>query len=231
MAKERDTPLRRFLEAELKRLDKNWSWLATKCGVSTAAVAKWPNTGQISRENIPKVAAALGRSIEEVYAAMTGTSPLSNVRIAEPVPRYDEVQIKESEVRFRGGPGHDLEYDEIEESEPATYRLSWFHKERIKPKDVVRFRHSGDSNEPFLFSGDTILVNRAEREIRNGKVYAFWQQGEGRRCKKLFLKPNGTLIIKSFNQDYPDEELPAERMAEEIVIIGRVRDKSGRGGL
>jgi phage repressor protein C with HTH and peptisase S24 domain len=140
--------------------------------------------------------------------------------------------IDEVNVEFRGGPGHAIEYEVIENGESAAYRISWFNKERINPERVIRCKATGDSNEPFLYAGDIILVNKDETEIRNGKVYAFWQDDEGRRIKKLFVdKKKGTLTIRSFNPDFPDEEMSIKEAAAKIIVIGRVRDRGGRGGL
>lgn len=178
------------------------------------------------------IALRLGMTLDEL---LNGTPAGSQVRTFHPddgIPD-DVVLIKESEVRFKGGNGHILDYEIIEESEPATYRLSWFQKEKIKPERTKRFKVVGDSNEPFLFSGDTILVHLDETQVTSTpKFYAFWQEGEGRRVKKLLKKIDGTLIIRSINdREYPEEVVSPEMVAEKIIIIGRVRDKSGRGGL
>ena len=42
---------------------------------------------------------------------------------------------------------------------------------------------------------------------------------------------DGTLILRSDNPRYPDESVPPELVDEHITIIGRVRDRSGSGGL
>lgn len=143
----------------------------------------------------------------------------------------EEVLIKESRVSFAAGPGAAPVYELMEESEPATYRLSWFQKERIKPEDCVRFRVTNDSQEPFLFAGDTILVNTAETDPRDERTYAL-RYGNELRVKKVRKLLSGGLVLISWNDRlYPPETLSPEEVQEHIQIIGRVRDKSGRGGL
>jgi phage repressor protein C with HTH and peptisase S24 domain len=145
----------------------------------------------------------------------------------------DEVRIKEYKVHFSAGAGRHASFELVEESEPATYRRSWFQRERIKPENARRFKVSGDSMEPFLYAGDSVLVNLAENDpaqIRDGKVYAI-RYGDDLRIKRLFRRLDGTLTLRSDNPAYKDEDVPPELAQEHIAIIGRVRDKSGAGGL
>lgn len=144
----------------------------------------------------------------------------------------DYLQIRESEVYFSAGNGREPHYDEIETSVPATYRREWFVSQGIKPEQARRFKVSGDSMEPFLFDGDTVLVNLAESSILNGKVYAI-RYGDELRIKRVYRTITGGLILHSDNPDYlpRDEEIAPSVVDEHISIIGRVRDKSGTGGL
>ena len=49
---------------------------------------------------------------------------------------------------------------------------------------------------------------------------------------KSIPRADGSLVLRSINRDeYPDDIIPADQVADQITIIGRVRDKSGRGGL
>ncbi len=158
----------------------------------------------------------------------------SEVRALHPEspPPEDSVQVKEYRVSFSAGRGRQAAYDIIEESEPATYRLSWFQKIGISPKNARRFKVTGDSMEPFLYAGDSVLIDLAENDpthIIDGKVYAI-RYGNDLRIKRLTRRIDGTLILRSDNPAYRDEEVPPE-LADEHIIIGRVREKSGAGGL
>lgn len=144
----------------------------------------------------------------------------------------DYIQIRESEVRFAAGNGRTAHYDELAESVPATYRREWFAKEGINPDNARRFKVHGDSMEPFLYDGDTVLVHLGETTVIHGKVYAL-RYGDELRIKRVYKKLDGGLILHSDNPDYlpRDEELSPAMVQEHISIIGRVRDKSGTGGL
>lgn len=140
------------------------------------------------------------------------------------------VYVPESRIEFSGGHGRTAEFGIIEDQEPASYRSSWFQKYGINPDHVRRFRVSGRSMEPMLYARDTILVNTDETNIVDGRLYAI-RYGDDLRVKFLSRRLDGTLILRSVNPDYKDEEVPAELANEHISVIGRVRDKSGTGGL
>lgn len=142
----------------------------------------------------------------------------------------DVVLVPESRIEFSAGNGKVLTYEVVDDAEPAIYRRSWLQKHGLNPDRLVRFPVSGDSQEPTLYHGDTVLVNLDETDIVDGKLYAIrYEHDLG--IKFLFRKLDGTLILRSKNPAYPDEEVPAELANEHISIIGRVRDKSGKGGL
>lgn len=143
------------------------------------------------------------------------------------------VAISEYRLDFACGNGSQAAYEIVEESDPAIFKLSWFRAERIKPEKCKRFRVKGDSMETTLFDGDSVLVNMEENEpakIIDGKVYAI-RYGSDLRIKRLFKKLDGSLRLVSDNQAYPIEDIAADVAQEHITIIGRVRDKSGKGGL
>lgn len=140
------------------------------------------------------------------------------------------IVVPESRIEFSGGGGRAAMYELVEDQEPATYRLSWFQKYGINPDRVRRFRVSGDSMVPMLFPRDTILVNTDETNIVDGKLYAI-RYGDELRVKYLSRRLDGTIVLRSVNPAYKDEEVSAELAQEHISVIGRVRDTSGTGGL
>lgn len=155
----------------------------------------------------------------------------ASVRAYDPddgVPE-DMVLVPESRIEFSGGNGR-IYYELVEDEEPATYRRSWFQKHGMNPERVKRFRVTGDSMEPMLYAHDTILVNLDETQVIDGRLYAL-RYGDQLRVKYLSKRLDGTLILRSVNSAYRDEEVSAELANEHITIIGRVRDRSGTGGL
>lgn len=141
------------------------------------------------------------------------------------------VFIKEYDIHLSAGNGT-IAYDEIEESTPKSYDIDWITSEGMRPEFLRRFKVKGDSMERTLFDGDTVLVNLQEKTPRNDQVFAIIVDGE-LRVKRLYTKIGGEIIIHSDNPDWipRQEELTPQQVEESVKIIGRVRDKSGSGGL
>lgn len=158
----------------------------------------------------------------------------------QPVAVFDEgdvlsddyIQIKEYEIKFSAGNGRTPVFDELTDSVVATFRREWFHRMGINPARAIRVKVHGNSMYPLLHDGDSVVVNLAETNIINDKVYAL-RYGDELRIKRLYRKLDGSLILHSDNPDFipRDEEVPPSVVESSISIVGRVRDKSGAGGL
>ena len=208
----------------------NQSEMARFIGVTPQAVQKWMTGATEPRgKNLEMAAQYLG-----VSPAMLrfGNEPGGRAVVAlhpeDSIPD-DVVLVPEYRIEFSGGDGR-LNYEIVEDHEPATYRLSWFRKHGINPARARRFRVTGDSMEPMLFAGDTILVNLDETRVVDGCLYAL-RYGDQLRVKYVSRRIEGTLVLRSVNSAYKDEEISPEVADEHITIIGRVRDRSGTGGL
>lgn len=217
---------------------------AKKIGVSDSQYSQWLNASINSGTGKPRgMRTASCRKIEEACGKPTGwmdvyhdplevpaKPPLVRASHPDDEPPDDVIWVPESQIEFSGGSGRVAIHDLVDDEEPATYRLSWFQKYGINPAKVRRFRVSGKSMEPMLYARDTILVNTEETNIIDGKLYAI-RYGDELRVKYLSRRLDGTLILRSVNPDYKDEEVPPQLASEHITIIGRVRDTSGTGGL
>jgi phage repressor protein C with HTH and peptisase S24 domain len=213
----------------------NAATLARDIGESPQNVNNWLKRRKIAGNKRHVVASYLGVTtdwlIDGKGPKTAGDPALIKAVHPEDPAGDEEVRIPESKVKFSAGHGHSISYEAEPDREPATFRLSYFQKERLNPAKCKRFRVVGRSMEPLLYPDDAILVNLEETQVREGFVYVF-RHGDELKVKKLIPRSDGSLVLRSINRDeYPDDIVPATQVAEQITIIGRVRDKSGRGGL
>lgn len=142
----------------------------------------------------------------------------------------DEEFVEVKALTLQPAAGGRYQADYIAVKGGRAYTREYFRKNRLNPDKCFRVSVIGDSMEPHLFDGDEALVNGAETEIRNGKVYVFHVRGEP-RVKRCFWLADGSLKIHSDNSArHPDEILTKEE-AEAFEVLGRVIDRSGSGGL
>lgn len=231
-----------ILRSRRKALGLTQQDIADLWGISPVNVSGWEsNKTMPEAAKLPLLAKRLEISVSELMgeaaAASTdkGPEPLAHksgvIAFHPDDPKSsDIVYVPESRIEFSAGNGRTPVYELNEEQEPAAYRLSWFQKERMNPDRVRRFRVSGDSMEPYLYASDTILVNTDETNIVEGKLYAIRYDDE-LRVKFLSRRLDGTLVLRSMNPLYKDEEVAPALAEEHISVIGRVRDRAGRGGL
>lgn len=139
------------------------------------------------------------------------------------------VIIKASNVRCSAGNGYAPNYYDSETKQGRVYKRSWLQKNHLNPKNLMIFPVHGDSMEPRLFDDDSITVDTSQKDVINGRVYAFVFNGEY-RVKRLRKLIDGGLLVISDNPSWGDEKIEAQ-YTENVFIIGRVVDKSGSGGL
>lgn len=217
--------------------------LARAAGVKAPSVSDWFSGKTKEIKSAPALAVAAlygvnvlwltqGKGPRDAHERADGESILA-IHPDDELPP-ETVSIPEHQIKFSGGNGTSvIDYELSEDAEPATYRLSWLQRNKLSAARLRRFKVSGQSMEPLLFHGDTVLVNLAENSLEHlidGKVYAI-RYGDELRVKRLFRRLDGTLILRSDNEAFKDEEVPPMLVEKHITIIGRVRDKSGSGGL
>ena len=102
------------------------------------------------------------------------------------------------------------------------FRRYTLKKQGVDPASAVIVRSTGTSMEPVLGDGDAVGVDTSKTKVVDGKVYAI-RDGDLLRVKILIERPDGGIIVRSYNRDeYPDEVLTKAERQERITVIGRV---------
>ena len=102
-----------------------------------------------------------------------------------------------------------------------AFRRDYILQQGIHVKDSILLDIVGDSMEPLLRSGDTILVDQSEKEVQDGKTYLV-AYGDDLRVKHCFKSPQG-LILRSENTRYADILIRPDEIGSYAIIHGRVR--------
>jgi phage repressor protein C with HTH and peptisase S24 domain len=105
-----------------------------------------------------------------------------------------------------------------------SFRFSrrWLREQGLGGAELSAIRVQGDSMEPLLHDGDEILVDRAQRTLRDG-IHVI-RLGDALMVKRLAAAGPGRATLLSQNYAYP----PVEVALDELEIVGRVVWKSGR---
>lgn len=178
----------------------------------------------------------MARDFEAALKLMPGTLDIPPGAMPQPVKAYipeeetpppGYVAIPEYRLEFSAGNGGEAEWVVVEDSVPAWYRRDFFQKNHINPDRCRRAKVTGDSMEPTLCAGDTIMFEEflektpGVNHIHDGAIYAITVEG-AYRVKRLAHCKGGILVISDNEGRYPEECYLGEEVARCLRIYGRV---------
>jgi phage repressor protein C with HTH and peptisase S24 domain len=238
------------------RQAKGWTLekLEAESGVAMGTISALENRDSSRSQYFPQLARALGYTVEEmsrpdftVYGAdgkvtvielkhhvaepqaAYGMEPILAWEHQDDLPPGEFVMVPRLDVHLSAGGGREQVEIELVKDNPQAFRSEWIRLMRLKPAKLAAMRAAGESMEPTIHDGDSLLVDTSQIEVVDGKVYALWYDG-GERVKRLFRLPGGVLRIVSDNPRFPSLEVPPAEL-EHVRVIGRVVHRSGVGGL
>jgi len=134
----------------------------------------------------------------------------------------DFVEIRKVRLKLSAGiHGITIEQDE-EDGNPITFRRDWLTKNGYFAEDLIAIKVRGDSMEPALYAGDTVVINTADKVTKDGYVYAVNYEGED--VVKRLMRDNGEWWLMS---DNPDQRRYPRKLCRggACIIIGRIVHK------
>lgn len=224
----------------------NQTEFAAAMDVAPANLTNW-KARDMPADQYAKAARVLGRSMDELVAGgqanvHTGESipayavgrpslaPIYAWQHEDDLPEGEFVFVPRLKVNLSAGHGRDQVEIEFVEAQPQAFRADWIRKEHLRPNKLASMYAAGDSMQPSIFDGDSLVIDTSQTEVLDGRVYALWYEG-GERVKRLYRIPGGGLRIHSDNTaDYPAIILDQDHVGH-VRIIGRVVHRSGKGGL
>lgn len=126
------------------------------------------------------------------------------------VPRYD--------VRASAGTGAVIHSETIVDH--LAFKQDWITQMGLSKKDLALIEVQGDSMEPAILHNDLILIDLRESKLSANGVFVLQHMGN-LLVKRIQVKLDGTVVIKSDNPNYDAEVLSASE-AESLMVIGRV---------
>jgi len=182
-------------------------------------------------DDLRKIADALGEKlsyfVEEQPPGgyVVEGEPIIEWNNPEDLPEGQYVFVPRYEARVSAGNGHVM-YEVLEKEQPQAFRTDWIKRRGLKSAGLMSVYAKGDSMEDRIHDGDSLLIDRAQKTIIDGKIYAIQYAGEV-RVKRLYKLPDGGLLVHSDNKEkYPQITVSPVDL-EHIEIIGRVVHISG----
>lgn len=127
------------------------------------------------------------------------------------IPRFD--------VRVGAGTGQVVETENLKGF--LAFREDWVRTRlRRNPAHLVVFEAYGDSMFPTIADGDIMLVDTSEERVRGTAIYVVLAGNEA-IVKRVELKIDGSLLVKSDNPTYEPMTLKGDQVAE-LRVLGKV---------
>lgn len=101
-----------------------------------------------------------------------------------------------------------------------AFRADWLGAEHVSERNSVLMDVRGDSMEPLLKDGDTLLVDQSDTEIMDGRIYVV-TLGDELRVKRIQKGFKG-YVLRSENPRYADITIEGDDLAA-FRVHGRVR--------
>lgn len=126
-------------------------------------------------------------------------------------------------VRFKlsaGASGFSVDY-RGDLGPPIPFPKAWYERKGLTPSKLFATTVSNGSMEPGLFDGDTVVVNTAGTEPKDGCVFAVNYEGE--LVIKRLIRDDGQWWLSSDNPD--QRRYPRKVCHEGVELIGQIVHK------
>lgn len=185
--------------------------LAEALSISRSTVQNWKDRNVMPYKEVCDAALGMGVSLEWLLTGKgTKTESSSTARLLS-VPHYA--------IQASAGGGSLVEAEKIEQH--LTLSREWLAREGISSNDLIGIYAQGDSMEPTITSGDSLLIDRDKNRVgSDGGIYVINYEGElfVKRVQKLL---DGRIAVTSDNKNHMSIEISKNDL-ERLKIIGRV---------
>jgi phage repressor protein C with HTH and peptisase S24 domain len=192
-------------------------------------VVKWLKKYSLPHWVIQRAADDLNKSYDFIVYGIEGEyqQPINSTRQelkqnefnSKPVANDDQIDLPCLNIKASAGYGNEV----LEERVIGRFQVSrsWVRNVlNCEPGKVDIIFVDGPSMEPTLLDGELVLVDRRCERFDNDAVYVIQYDGH-LRIKRVQLKFDGGVIIKSDNSRFDPEQLSQEQ-AESLRVIGKV---------
>lgn len=185
--------------------------------LSWQTIQQWENgTTAPKRTRLKAVADVLGLSMVDLGME---TAEEREPEMVDLDAHPDLVRVRKVQLRLQAGVhGYAVEADEGDGA-PIFFRAEWLQMRGYKPYKLIALKVRGRSMEPSLYPDDMVVVNTADTDPKDGRVYAVNYEGEP--VIKRMVRDGGVWWLASDNPD--QRRFPRKECTENsCIVVGQV---------
>lgn len=138
-------------------------------------------------------------------------------------PKIDDYALI-PQYTAHGSAGNGHLNDHVEIKGGLVFRRDWLARMALRERSLHVIYAKGQSMEPTICDGDVVLLDEAQKEPRDRRIYAMLKPDGELIIKRLAQSMTGGWIIRSDNEDkrqYPDEAASDNEIGH-LKIVGRI---------
>jgi len=207
------------IEDRLKRLGMSQAELARRVKVSQPTINALIRGNNVGSKHLHRIAAELLTSPAFLAGETDNDAPVTVAPSALDAlaEKMDLAIVPELELGYSMGAG--AVFDQYEQKGVVPFQRAWLRSMmRGAIADLFVARGEGDSMQPTILDGDIVLIDTAQRDIRQqDRIWAV-SYGDLGMIKRVRRLPGGTYQLLSDNPAIP----PVECADEEMHVVGRI---------
>lgn len=191
-----DTTIRKYLSGETEPTISRLVGIAVACEVALEWLATGEGPKYPGDQPVDAAIAVSKDDFDEEYALVDGY----------------HVAVSAGHGAFNG--------DDTPVMRRLAFRRKWLKYRGFKPEQLKVVFAKGDSMEPTINSGDSLLINLAVSKPIDGEIFVV-RLGEELYAKRIQKRWDGAIELISDNKEYKDQIIPARELSH-LAIIGQV---------
>ncbi len=207
------------IDERLRKLKMSQAELARRVKISQPTISDLVKGNNSSSKHLHRIAAELETSPAYLAGETDDDAPVTVAPSAMDAlaEKYDLAVLPELELGYSMGGG--AVFDQYEHRGVVPFQRSWLRTMmRGSFDDLFVARGEGDSMQPTLLDGDIVLIDTAQRDIRQqDRIWAV-SYGDLGMIKRVRRLPGGSYQLLSDNLAVP----PVECTDGEMHVVGRV---------
>lgn len=208
------------IEERLHRLGISQAELARRVRVSQPTINALIRGNNTTSKHLHRIAAELETSPAYLAGETDDDAPVAAApsAIEALTEKLDLAVVPELELGYSMGGGATI-FERYEQKGIVPFQREWLRgMMRGSVADLFVARGEGDSMQPTILDGDIVLVDTAQKDVRQqDRIWAV-AYGDIGVIKRVRRTPRGSYLLLSDNAAVP----PVECVDDEMQVVGRV---------